>query len=625
VEEPIAAIRDQDGPAASAPAPTRFADRLIDALHPAHIALALAVGVWSIMFVRLALLRQDRFGTFGFDLGIYDQGLWLLGHGRDPFVTVRGLELFGHHMNVFFLALAPFYRLGAGPEFLLAVQVVAQASGAIALFLLGRDVLHSRWAGVGLAAALLCNPTYQWLVWEFFHPDAVSIGPLLFAYWAARQRRWGWFTVAAVLAMSCKEDVALKICVLGLLIALRWHERPSRVALGLVVAAIGVLVPIEAGGPARIVVALCVAAGGTAIALTFGKEDRRWNVVGIAVVAFGALVPIASGAGWKLAIGAFVALAGLALALDRKPEWRIGLMTAAFAAGWFVIATRLLIPFFNGVGPFYDSFFPPELGASPTEMLRNAAHHPSRAYQYVDEKTRVSWYWKMLGPWAFMPLLNVRTLALAAPMITVDVLTAFPYTRDYRYHYSALVLVGCALATVETMAWIQRKTGERRVMLILLVLALLGSSVYSSHLWGASPIANNYRYTWPFHTDGATAVRDANVAQLPDDAPTSASYSFIAHIAHREKVYEFPVPWCNINWGVDGEHLDDPGDVQWLLVDRDLLGERDTRLLDDLLSSEFTVRSDRDGIVLAERTAPPTFRRSVQPIAFACEGRPSLR
>ena len=52
--------------------------------------------------------------------------------------------------------------------------------------LLGRDVLRSRWCGVALAVALLLNPTYQWLMWEFFHPDAVAIGPLLFAYWAAR-------------------------------------------------------------------------------------------------------------------------------------------------------------------------------------------------------------------------------------------------------------------------------------------------------------------------------------------------------------------------------------------------------------------------------------------------------
>jgi len=57
------------------------------------------------------------------------------------------------------------------------------------------------------------------LVWGVIHPDAVSIGPILFAYWASRERRWNWFAVAALLAILCKEDVALVILVIGLLIA----------------------------------------------------------------------------------------------------------------------------------------------------------------------------------------------------------------------------------------------------------------------------------------------------------------------------------------------------------------------------------------------------------------------
>ena len=177
-------------------------DRVIDWFEPARTVLFVCIAVWIAWFFRLPLLRHERFQTFGFDLGIYDQGVWLLSQLRDPFVTVRGLNLFGHHMNPFLLVLAPFYRLGFGVQFLLLVQVLAQASGAVALFLLGRDVLRSRWCGVALAVALLLNPTYQWLMWEFFHPDAVSIGPLLFAYWAARERRWGWFTVAALIALS---------------------------------------------------------------------------------------------------------------------------------------------------------------------------------------------------------------------------------------------------------------------------------------------------------------------------------------------------------------------------------------------------------------------------------------
>ena len=55
---------------------------------------------WSGVFIALGWLRQTRFATFSFDLGIYDQGVWLLSRFHDPFVTVRGLELFGHHVNL---------------------------------------------------------------------------------------------------------------------------------------------------------------------------------------------------------------------------------------------------------------------------------------------------------------------------------------------------------------------------------------------------------------------------------------------------------------------------------------------------------------------------------------------
>ena len=118
--------------------------RVIDRFEPARTVLLVSVVVWCVWFFRLPQLRHERFQTFGFDLGIYDQGVWLLSQLRDPFVTVRGIDLFGHHMNVFLLAIAPLYRLGGGVEVLLAVQVLAQASGAIAVFLLGRDVLKSR-------------------------------------------------------------------------------------------------------------------------------------------------------------------------------------------------------------------------------------------------------------------------------------------------------------------------------------------------------------------------------------------------------------------------------------------------------------------------------------------------
>ena len=55
-------------------------------------------------------------------MGIFDQGIWLLSRFKDPFVTIRGLEYFGNHVNVTTVLLVPFYWLGAGPLFLSVLQ-----------------------------------------------------------------------------------------------------------------------------------------------------------------------------------------------------------------------------------------------------------------------------------------------------------------------------------------------------------------------------------------------------------------------------------------------------------------------------------------------------------------------
>ena len=134
-----------------APSPwTRWARRLPEGV------LGVLLALWTAEFIWLPMLRYDRFGTFGFDLGIYDQGTWLLSRAKDPFVTIRGLELFGHHVNVILLLLAPFYWLGAGPIFLL-VRAGARAGERRVRGLPARPrpARRSKWAG-GRARARRC-------------------------------------------------------------------------------------------------------------------------------------------------------------------------------------------------------------------------------------------------------------------------------------------------------------------------------------------------------------------------------------------------------------------------------------------------------------------------------------
>src|SRR5207253_8687628 len=94
------------------------------------LLLGLFMLTYVVVFGTLTWRQQSNFATFGYDMGIYDQGLWLVSHFHVPFVTVRGLNYFGHHVNIITLLLVPAYWLGAGPHFLYVVETLAMAAGA---------------------------------------------------------------------------------------------------------------------------------------------------------------------------------------------------------------------------------------------------------------------------------------------------------------------------------------------------------------------------------------------------------------------------------------------------------------------------------------------------------------
>jgi uncharacterized membrane protein len=466
--------------------------------------LGLLVGVYVVVFGRLTWAQHSNFGTFGYDMGLYDQGIWLLSRFKDPFVTIRGLSFFEHHVNLVTLLFVPAYWVGAGPLFLYLVETVWMALGAVPLFLLARDRLRSGWLGVLVAACFLLYPSLEWINWWHFHPDALVITPLLFAWWLATRRRWGWFAAAVAVALACKEDAALAVFVLGLVLAV--------------------------GG-----------------------------------------------------------------------QRRAGLATAAAGAGWFLLATRVLIPAAGGGdGPFYQELFP-GFGDSLGEIVWNMVVHPSRLVELATMPDRLTYYWQVLGPLAFFPLAAPLVLLIGVPQTVVNVTSGHALTHDPHFHYTAIVLAAVFLATVEAMAWVGRGPTARRV----LVAVLLVTSVAANVAWSPSPLGRQYDAgVWAPAEPRHATVRQA-LALVPADASVSASYNLIPHLTHRVHAYEFPNPWRVTNWGAHGENPPDPDTVDYLVVDELLLGDQ-WPLYARLVGPQggYQVVYDSDGIVVAKRRGP---------------------
>jgi uncharacterized membrane protein len=217
-----------------------------------EVLLGASIATYVLVFGYLTWGQQSNFGTYGFDMGLYDQGIWLLSRLKEPFLTGRGLNFFAHHVNPITLLFVPAYWLGAGPHFLYLIETVWMALGALPVWLLARDRLGNSWLGVALGAAFLLHPSLEWINWFQFHPDALIITPLLFAYWLARRRRWGWFAIAVAVALACKEDAALAVTVLGLVLLLRGERRAGMVTavagVGWFLIATDVIIPFAGGG-----------------------------------------------------------------------------------------------------------------------------------------------------------------------------------------------------------------------------------------------------------------------------------------------------------------------------------------------------------------------------------------
>ena len=220
------------------------------------LALGLTLAVFVAAFTRATWTTHARFGTYGFDLGIYDQATWLLSRGRAPFVTVRGLDLLGQHAAYIMVLVAPLYRLWADPRLLLALQVLFLALPAVVVYRLGARHAGHPAAGLAVAAAYLAYPGVQWAISWQFHPEAIAAGLLALAALAADGGRHRAMAVWLALAALCGEEVGLIVAGFGLLLVaggrrtVGWRTAGAGLAWFLV--ATYVLEPLHAGRATRL-------------------------------------------------------------------------------------------------------------------------------------------------------------------------------------------------------------------------------------------------------------------------------------------------------------------------------------------------------------------------------------
>lgn len=203
---------------------TRATQRVVEyarGLSPWHWGLYGLISLYVAVMTDMSLTHHHGLGTSTYDMGIFEQGTWLLSEPASPFVTLRGIHLFGDHASYVLLLLAPIYAIFPASGTLFFLQALGIGLGALPVFLYARQRLGSEPIAMLMGAVFLLHPSLSQANMFDFHPDAFLPTFVGFALYGALTARWRIYTVFVVLALLVKEDVVLVIVPLGAWVAWR--------------------------------------------------------------------------------------------------------------------------------------------------------------------------------------------------------------------------------------------------------------------------------------------------------------------------------------------------------------------------------------------------------------------
>ena len=190
------------------------------------------VSGWMVVYGARAVVGHLSLATNAYDLSVFDYALWSTSHGRVAFVPFMHESLFAQHVMPTLLLLWPAHVAWPSPWLLILVQLMAFASAAILLDRLLPPTLPWLTRYAILIAFLLGRRSHS-AVTSYFYIE--SLEPLLvfgaILLWRS-ERRW-WALAAAVLAIGCKEDMAIYFAMAGVLLFVQ-HWRRSGAAIAAV-------------------------------------------------------------------------------------------------------------------------------------------------------------------------------------------------------------------------------------------------------------------------------------------------------------------------------------------------------------------------------------------------------
>jgi uncharacterized membrane protein len=169
--------------------------------------------------------RHILFQSAAFDLGYFDQAIYLISQGQPPIVSFWGFHFLGGHADWILYLIAPLYKLYPSVFWLFAIQAIALASGVIPAWQLAKQAGVKPEQAIAIAVVYLLYPLVFNINLFDFHPEVMALPVILAVVLAARKNQPIRFAVGIIFILGCRDALSLTVAAMGLWLLLFEKKR----------------------------------------------------------------------------------------------------------------------------------------------------------------------------------------------------------------------------------------------------------------------------------------------------------------------------------------------------------------------------------------------------------------
>ncbi len=184
-----------------------------------------SISIATVCLFLLSSLRHWLYRSNAWDLGIFDQAIYLISIGQKPIVSFLNFHILGDHAAIIFYPLALLYRIYPDVHWLFLVQAIALTIGGFPLYHLALKSGLDRQGAETIVITYLLYPLVLNKTLFDFHPEVIAIPGFFIAVLAARINNVFLFCVSIILILSCKAVLSLTVISMGLWLIFCEHKK----------------------------------------------------------------------------------------------------------------------------------------------------------------------------------------------------------------------------------------------------------------------------------------------------------------------------------------------------------------------------------------------------------------